>query len=423
MAHALDFMIQLGSVDDVTAAAKQGVSLTKRPLFNSHVHFPPNFSAFESVEQALDLAQDQGIGVLGAGNYYDYSVYDPFAQGAQARGIFPLYGTEIISLERPLMQQGIRVNDPGNPGRIYICGKGITQFVNMNERARELLQTMRGSDTQRMATMIDKMAAAFKVGGLDTGLTEDKAIQLVATRHQCKPETIVLQERHVALAFQQAVCELIDKDHNLGMLRTIFGVDSVSALDDAVGLQGDIRTHLMKSGKPCFVPEDFLDFKQASELINALGGVVCYPVLADGCDPRCEYEVDIDVLITQLRDLNIHMVEFIPLRNQPEVLTEYVTRLRQAGFAVVAGTEHNTLDLVPIDPACQGGVPMPDSVRDILWEGTCVNVAHQFLTANGQTGFTDAAGKANADYGTAEERLTAFKAMGEAVLAKYFDTK
>jgi hypothetical protein len=45
---------------------------------NAHIHLPPNFSAFETVEQAVDLAAAQGVRVLGVSNYYDYAVYDDF---------------------------------------------------------------------------------------------------------------------------------------------------------------------------------------------------------------------------------------------------------------------------------------------------------------------------------------------------------
>ena len=55
---------------------------------NAHIHLPPNFSAFDSVEQALALASEQGIDALGASNYYDYSVYSEFADEALRRGIW-----------------------------------------------------------------------------------------------------------------------------------------------------------------------------------------------------------------------------------------------------------------------------------------------------------------------------------------------
>ena len=54
--------------------------------------------------------------------------------------------------------------------------------------------------------------------------------------------------------------------------------------------------------------------------------------------------------------------------------------MRAAGLVVTAGTEHNTLDLLPIEPACLKAAPVPDEVKEIFWEGACVVAAHQFLT-------------------------------------------
>ena len=416
----LGFLRALGSVDALQGDAEAGRGQTTPLLFNCHIHLPPNFSAFESVEQAVGLAKAQGIGVVGASNYYDFSVYEPFTQQSQAAGIFPMFGTEIIALERDLMQQGTRLNDPGNPGKVYICGKGITQFQTLNEQAQNLLQTIREGDVQRIAAMVAKMAAIFKAGGLDTGLTPERIVDRVAARHGCDRSTITLQERHVAQAFQEVAGELLQKDASGASWQAILGVAPKSAPEDAVGLQTEIRAHLMKSGKPCFVPEDFLTLAQSRDLINALGGIVCYPVLVDGVDPICEYEATPELLIDHLQTEKISMVEFIPLRNQPDCLEEYVTRIRAAGIAVVAGTEHNTLALDPIDPACVGAAPLPDTVRQIFWEGTCILAAHQFLGAHGAMGFTDERGHVNPDYASAEERIAAFAALGRSVLMQYF---
>jgi len=61
-----------------------------------------------------------------------------------------------------------------------------------------------------------------------------------------------------------------------------------------------------------------------------------------------------------LKQRRIHCAELIPNRNTPEVLGAYARALRAAGITVLAGTEHNTLDLIPIEPRCAGGIPVPD---------------------------------------------------------------
>ena len=41
-------------------------------------------------------------------------------------GIFPLLNIELIGISKEDQDAGIRVNDPSNPGRTYISGKGLS---------------------------------------------------------------------------------------------------------------------------------------------------------------------------------------------------------------------------------------------------------------------------------------------------------
>lgn len=415
--YTTEFLRQLGTVDAITAQAESNPALPDI-AFNSHIHLPPNFSAFETVEQAVSLAAEQGVSVLGVGNYYDFSVYETFAQLARGSGIFPLFGTEIIALETGLQQDNIRVNDPGNPGKYYICGKAITQFEAFTERAAELNTRIRKNDALRMRQMTEKMDQLFVRHGVQTGLDDAVIIDRVVNRHGCRAEMVTLQERHLAQAFQEVFFEKVNPDHRIEKLTEIFGSAPMAQPDDAVGIQNEIRSHLMKAGKPCFTAETFVTLAQAQELIGEWGGIACYPVLADGAKQRCEYETPLGSLIENLKTSGCTMVEFIPVRNQPDVLNLYVTELRQAGFVVVAGTEHNTLDLLPIEPACANSRAIPDDVQDIFREGICVLTAHQFLCAHGEPGF----GQRYHDpaCGDKEALIREFKNIGIAVLNRYF---
>lgn len=409
----MGFLRELARPDEVRAAAGTNPQLHRPAAFNSHIHLPPNFSAFETVEQAVDLAAQQNVRILGAGNYYDFSVYQTFMQAARSRDVFPLFGTEIIALETGLQKRGIRVNDPGNPGKYYICGKGISRFERLSRRAAELLSIIRKNDALRMQQMTAKLAQAFARQGVDTCLDDQAIIARVVRRHRCRPETVILQERHLCQAFQERFFESVPPIKRTAVLTALFGTAPKAQPDDAVGIQNEIRSHLMKAGKACFVPETFVSLAQAKELIAELGGIACYPVLADGAKQRCEYEAPVESLVETLKAENYRMVELIPIRNQPDVLTEYVSAIRRAGIAVVAGTEHNTLDLLPLEPTCISGQPVPESVQAIFQEGICVLAAHQFLSAHHQTGFDQAGG-------TPEERIETFRKIGTAVLNRYF---
>jgi hypothetical protein len=177
----------------------------------------------------------------------------------------------------------------------------------------------------------------------------------------------------------------------------------------------------MKAGRPAFVEETFLSFAEAYELILSLGAIPCYPTLADGTRPICEYEDSPEKLNDALRAGGIHMAEFIPVRNTPEVLERYVRAVRDAGIVVVAGTEHNTLDLLPIEPLCAGGRAISEELREVFWEGACVAAAHQFLSLHGECGFVDAAGRPNPAYAGAADRIDAFRRLGAAVIQRYLE--
>jgi hypothetical protein len=388
---------------------------------NAHIHLPPNFSAFETVDQAVKMTAGEGVAVLGVSNYYDYNVYGTFASLARAAHVFPLFGLEIICLLDDLKSSGVKLNDPGNPGKMYICGKAITRFAPplFTKEGERLLNTIRHSDSTRMDKMVTAMERVFSERGMATGTTTASVIDMVVRRHGSPCETVYLQERHVAQAFEQAT-HAIEPAQRLERLGKVLGTPSkAKGPDDAVGIQNDLRSHLMKAGKPAYVDETFVSFPEAFALIRELGGYACYPLLLDGASPISAFEASPDGLIAHLRQRNIHAAEFIPARNDVKGLTEYATKLRAAGFVVTAGTEHNTQSLIPIEPSCLNNVPIPDAVKAIFWEGACVAAAHQYLTLNGKTGYTDSGGNPNPDYGSADERIRSLAKLGQGVINAY----
>jgi hypothetical protein len=392
------------------------------PRVNAHIHLPPNFSAFDSVEQAVALATDERIGVLGVSNYYDYGVYGQFVELARHRGIFPLFGLEIISMQAELRDAGVKVNDPGNPGKTYLCGKGITRFDAMTPEAVRLLDVIRRNDSARMAAMVDRMRETLRARGLQTEVDEAAVVEMIVRRHGSRRETVYLQERHISQAFQEAIFAAVPGAQRAGRLEELLGAKPQAAGGgDHVAVQNELRSHLMKAGKPAFVAEAFLTFEEAQRLILELGGIPTYPVLADGASPVCQFEADVDALIGQLQARNVHAVEWIPVRNKASVLADYVPKMRAAGLAVTAGTEHNTLDVIPLHPTAKDG-DVPAEVWAIFWEGACVVAAHQFLTLHGECGYVDSAGRPNANYATADARIKAFARVGAAVIERYFET-
>lgn len=417
---ALNALRDISSVSEIQSLASKAYAPASRPKVNSHIHLPPNFSAFNTVQQAMDLTAEENVGVLGVSNYYDYNVYEQFITLARKKKIFPLFGLEIICMIDDLRSAGVKINDPGNPGKMYVCGKGITRFGNMTPEGSRLLNLIRKNDSTRMAAMVDATEKVFTQRGLPTGTTNQSVIDMIVKRHGSAPQTVYLQERHIAQAFQEAAFVKVPATERIEKLSAVFGAPTKAKhADDFVNVQNDLRSHLMKSGKPAFVDETFIGFADAFKLIVELGGYACYPVLADGNSPICGFEDPVEKLIENVKTRNIHAAEFIPVRNDVAVLTKYVKAMRAAGLVITAGTEHNTLDLIPIEPTCKGGAAIPEELKDIFWEGACVAAAHQFLTMHGEAGFVDATGNPNPQYKTAEDRIAAFARIGAAVIRKY----
>jgi hypothetical protein len=418
MANALDDLKSLRGPSLLRKEARAGGG-RRPPVFNSHVHLPPNFSAFTTVAQAVELAGAQGCALLGTSNYYDFAAYSEFAARCRTAAIFPLFGLEIMCRDEAMAQAGTRVNDPGTPGKIYFCGKGLARFDPPSPRAAAILGDLRARDSGRIAEMVRRCCAALAERGVRIDVTCEGIVDALVRRHGSPRETVVLQERHVALALQEALFAAVPAAERLARLPALLGGPcKLRDAEDAVGVQNEVRNHLMKAGKPGFVPESYIDVARAMALILELGGVPCYPVLADGANPMGQFEARPADLVASLGKVGIWAAEFIPNRNAPALLVDYVKTLRAAGVVVVAGTEHNTLDLLPIMPSAKGA-PVPAELLPVLWEGACVMAAHQYLVAHGETGYVTPEGTLHPAYPDAEARIADFAALGEAVVAEF----
>jgi hypothetical protein len=362
----------------------------RTPLVNTHVHFPPNFSAFTSVEDVLATARAEGARAIGISNFFDQQVYSRFAEQAAGAGVLPLYGLEFITVIDDLAEAGVRVNDPANPGRMYLCGKGIDPNKPKSDAAAAIAASIRSGNDERARKMVDQLTAWFAECGLFTGLDAKTIADGVAASADVPVEWVSLQERHIARAYQQALAALPLADRAV-VLERAYGGPSTVDLDDPVALQGELRSRLIKVGTPGFVAEVPLAFADAYAYVLAMDGIPTYPTLADGVDPVCPFESSPQQLAAELLARGIHAAELIPVRNTGACVDAYVAAFTAAGIIVMAGTEHNTADRIPLAVACADG-PASDIASQAFWEATCVVAAHQHLVASGRPGYVDARG-------------------------------
>jgi len=354
--------------------------VTSLPV-NAHIHTPYSFSSFTGLEQAFEMAVNEGIKVLGINDFYVTDGYDEFAALARKNHIFPLFNIEAIALSKELQDQGIRVNDPGNPGRTYICGKGLNYPSKIQGKCREMLESVKAESQRQMVEMLEKLNAWLKETGVDLIFTYDEVRRRFARQ--------LVRERHIAQALRTAIFEHYPDDaQRKNALQKMYGGTAVGVdIHHTAALENELRNNLLKAGKKAFVPEDekaFLSIEQVCEIIHHAGGIPCYPVLLDDAAGKItEYEANREKLYQNLIDVNIHCIELIPQRNRLEIMEPFVRFFYEKGFVVTFGTEHNAPGLIPLTPCCSGNTPLTHFLRQVNYEGACVIAAHQYLQAQG----------------------------------------
>ena len=296
-----------------------------RLAFNTHLHVPPNFSAFTTVEDAVETSAREGVKVIGTSNFHDFGVYDRFEAAARQHGLAPLFGLEFISLLEDEQRNGVKINDPGNPGRAYICGKGIPAPADLSAASKAFMATAKASNESRTSEMVELIGGLFAAAGLPLDVTYQSIVDVIAERAQVPAEWVVLQERHVALGFQVALFEALPPDGRAVILAKVYSTAPKADQDDAVATQGELRSRLMKAGCAGFVEETPVPFTDALAFIRGLGAITVYPTLADGVIPMCGYEDPVEDLIERMGGHDIYGAELIPVRNTPQM----VEKIRQ----------------------------------------------------------------------------------------------
>lgn len=268
-----------------------------------------------------------------------------------------------------------------------------------------------------MALMVARLGACFAEAGFEPALTAESIARVVADRAGVPPGWVTLQERHLAMAFQEALFAQVPPEGRPALLTRAFGRPPVADVDDPVALQAEIRSRLMKADGRAFEPESPVAFEDVYRLVLELRGIPCYPTLADGVSPVCPWEDPPTALAERILERGIYVAELIPVRNQPVVIDAYVAAFRAAGIVVMAGTEHNTQQRIPLEPRCADGSLPSAAARDAFWEATCVVAAHQHLVSSGHRGYVDREGRLEPGFADGEARIRWFRELGAELIA------
>lgn len=372
---------------------------------NNHIHTPYSFSAFTTIEEAVLLARDEDVRILGINDFYVRDGYEEFIKQCRRHQIFPLLNIELIGISKEDQEAGIRVNDPGNPGRTYITGKGLAFPSILPVGQQQKLNRVLKESNSQVAKMIELVNRWLKFQQVDISLSMKEIMEEHAMDS--------LRERHVAKALRIKI-ELnsqSDEEFYKLLAQSYGGTASEKKRDDVAGLEDELRGRLLKSGSPAFVPEDekaFLSMEELISIIQDAGGIPTYPMLLDGAGGTfTEFEGDREQLLESLKERGIYSIELIPLRNRIEVVKEYAEYFYENGFVVTFGTEHNSPVRLPLTVSCKNNEPLDEKLMQISFNGAAYLAAHQYRCAKEGPGYQQ---------GERDE----MERLGRAVLNHYF---
>ena len=377
---------------------------------NAHLHTPYSFSAFESIPQALDMAVAENVKVVGINDFYATEGYPEWATECTKRKLYPLFNIEFISLNKEDQANGIRVNDPNNPGRTYISGKGLAYPSILKGPYLKQLEDVKAESNHHVEMMCEKM------NELLVSVSAPFSIDFGKVKEELTKGSI--RERHLATALRLKVNEAFSsEEEKKAFYEKVFGGKALkSELNDLAAVENEIRGNLLKAGGGAFVPESpeaFLDMEVVRQIIIHSGGIPTYPFLADfGNKEFTDFEVDKDATLNILKKRGFASIEFIPTRNTADVLEEYTNFFWDNGFVVTFGTEHNTPAMEPVEVFVHKNEPLSERMLEINYKSTCVVAAHQELVRQGKKGYIDENGVADM------ENREEYVKMGDEIIMK-----
>lgn len=377
---------------------------------NAHLHTPYSFSAFENIPQALDMAVAENVKVVGINDFYATEGYAEWAEECAKRNLYPLFNIEFISLNKEDQAKGIRVNDPNNPGRTYLSGKGLAFPLILKDPYLSQLNNVKAESNKHVEKMCGKLNEIL--------VSIEAPFSISFEEVKVKLTKGSIRERHLAKALRMKTAEAFStEEEQAAFYEKVFGGKSLkSKVSDVAAVENEIRGNLLKAGGAAFVPESpeaFLDMEDVCKIIIAAGGIPTYPFLADfGNKEFTDFEADKVKTLEILKQRGFASIEFIPTRNTAEVLEEYTNFFWDNGFVVTFGTEHNTPAMEPVEVFVQKNKPLSQRMLEINYQSACVVAAHQELVRQGKKGYIDANGVADV------ENRAEYVKMGSEIIMK-----
>jgi len=353
------------------------------PLTNGHLHTPYSFSAFDTVEQTVQLASKEGLKAAGINDFNTVNGFDEWGRACSKHGMAPLFNIEMIGLNTEDQANDIKVNDPSNPGRTYISGKGLSTGTLPAYVSTWLSDAVAKNNMQSRA-MTDLLNHHLRNAGAPF-ILDFKEILRKLTKGQ-------VRERHLARAVRLKAEKAFTSEKERVEFYKIITQKEITSSDPAT-IENLMRGALLKAGGPAFIPEDtnsFASLETIRELIMKAKGVPTYPFLGNALEGECtDFEKNIETTMKKLRERGFFSTEFITPRNSIQYLEKTTEILWNNGFLVTFGPDHNTPAMEPLVPYAKNGIPLTQKVKLINTKSICILLAHQYLTEKTGNGWLD----------------------------------
>ncbi|MCK4745631.1 MAG: hypothetical protein KAT15_01280, partial [Bacteroidales bacterium] len=381
------------------------------PQVNAHLHTPHSFSFFKSIPGIFEQALKENVRVLGINDFFLADGFREFYEEGLKSRIFPMFNIEIVGLMLKEQYDRFRINDPVNPGRTYLSGKGLDYPFHLDESLACRLQNASFEIQLYTKEIIEKAGKILQEVAPGLTLKYSEVKRIFAREF--------VTERHISRAIRTLIFDKFpDASDRKKILMKLCEMQECTAdMSDYACVENMIRTHFLKSGGRAFVAEEssaFLPVSEALQIILSAGGIPCYSVLLDDDKGRCtEYEANKQILLNELLAHNIQCIEFIPSRNHPDILKDYARFFRKNDFLVLFGTAHSTPEQKPLRVCTRDGEYLDEELTGIAIDGASIIAAHQYLRARKERGYVGPEGIPQKD------RINEFIALGKAVIHKF----
>ena len=240
-----------GTVESRLAALRElctGLGERPRRGTNCHIHTNESFSVFRSPSEAVWQGTQEGIALLGINDHYTTAGHDEFRRACAIAGIVAAFSMEAVAMDRAAEAERLLLNDPDNPGRVYLCGKGITRIPAERSFAAQALAKMRAALERRNRAMTAKACELFRERLNAEAPSWDDVLARTprgnaTERHLSR--ALLLRLRALAAQRHVPVEELIE---------SATGAKAPAGADEAAR-ENFLRAKLLKAGMPCYVPE------------------------------------------------------------------------------------------------------------------------------------------------------------------------